>query len=666
MITTLMVANRGEIARRVIRTAAAMGIRTVAVFSDSDARSPHLAEADQAVALGGVTAADSYLNQDKILAAARVTECDAVHPGYGFLAENAGFARACAVAGLTFVGPSPESIETMGLKDRAKDVARAAGVPVLPDARVTSDDPEQWLAAADAVGYPLLVKPTAGGGGKGMRQVNAPEQLAEAIYGARREASSSFGNAAVFLERRLPAPRHVEIQVFADASGAAVHLLERECSVQRRHQKVIEEAPSPAVDDALRERMGKTAIALIRELGYLGAGTIEYLLDDSGPCPEFYFLEMNTRLQVEHPVTEEITGLDLVRLQLQVASGLPLGLSQEDVRARGHAVEARLYAENPARDFIPTPGPLHRYAHSAVAGIRYEDCVAAPAEIPPFYDPMIAKVVAHASMRAEASMRLANALAGMQLHGTITNRDFLVAALRSPAFLAGQTRTDFIDRAPELRRASALTPEHVHVAAALAASIAGRRAADNIAGQAPPGFRMLSRHPRATARWASADGSRSLTLAYRLSANRGTATLMLSTDGTDREYHLTELDPGGARVRHDGVEWACTVTTHPDGSVWVNDPGGQRGWIPESRLPAPELNTRGGALASMSGVVTAVSTAVGERVHAGQQLLLLEAMKMEHPVLAVADGLVEAVHVAVGQYVEANAALVTVIADDDV
>lgn len=658
-ITTLLVANRGEIAGRVIRAARAMGIRTVAVFSDPDTDAPHVRAADVGFALGGTTATESYLDQEKILTAARATGADAVHPGYGFLSENAGFARACAEAGLVFVGPSPESVETMGLKDRAKSVARAAGVPVLPDASITDDDPEGWKAAAAGVGYPLLVKATAGGGGKGMRRVDGPDSLVEAVRGARREAGSSFGNADVFLEKYLTAPRHVEVQVFADSHGHAVYLHERECSVQRRHQKVIEEAPSPAVDEPLRERMGKTAVALVRELGYLGAGTVEYLLDDSGPDKRFYFLEMNTRLQVEHPVTEEITGLDLVRLQLQVAAGASLGFTQEDVQLQGHAVEVRLYAEDPAHDFAPTPGVLHRYRHTDSPGIRWEDGIGDSAEVTPFYDPLLAKVVAHAATREEAALRLSRALAATELHGTTTNRDFLVAALRSRAFLAGETHTDFVELNPELLEAGPPTPEHVHLAAAVAVTVGLRRRSDTLTNHAPPRFRLLPAHPDTEAVWKS--GSDELALAYRLNAPAGAATIRLAVDGgAPREFALHELGPESVRVRDGDCEWLCRVAVHPDGSVWVNDPEGQRGWHPCPRLPQRSSDVAAaGPVAEMAGTVVAVQVQPGDRVTAGQSLVIVEAMKMERPVLASTEGTVEAVHVELGQYVDALATLVT-------
>ncbi|MGH3344491.1 MAG: acetyl-CoA carboxylase biotin carboxylase subunit, partial [Carbonactinosporaceae bacterium] len=486
-IRTLLVANRGEIARRVMRTAHVMGIRTVAVHSDPDTSAPHVADADLAVPLGGASAAESYLDRAKILDAARRSGADAVHPGYGFLAENAEFAEECAAAGLNFVGPSPEAIRAMGLKHRAKQLAREAGVPVLPDGQITTEDRNDWRAAADLVGYPLMVKAVAGGGGTGMRLVgnggHDGRALVDAVESARREAQGAFGDDRVFLERYLRGPRHVEVQVFGDLAGNVLHLLERECSIQRRHQKVVEEAPSPAVSPQLRARMGEAALALARALGYAGAGTVEFLLDQHGT---FYFLEMNTRLQVEHPVTEEVTGLDLVRMQLEVAQGHPLPVSQADIAARGHAIEVRLYAENPARGFAPSFGPLWTYRHAATArevpGIRYEDGVAAGGEISPFYDPMLGKVIAHAATRTEAALRLRRALAGMRLHGPATNRDFLVALLDDPDFLAGETSTAYIETHPGLRSPgvpgqAAGSPTVAHLVAAVAVTAHRRRAA---------------------------------------------------------------------------------------------------------------------------------------------------------------------------------------------
>jgi propionyl-CoA carboxylase alpha chain len=658
MIRTLLVANRGEIARRVFRTANLMGIRTVAVYSDPDAFSPHVTDADLAVALGGSTSADSYLNVDKILAAVRSSGADAVHPGYGFLSENAEFAARCTREGVLFVGPSPESMTEMGLKDRAKEIARSAGVPVLPDAVITGDGKDEWLAAAEAVGFPLLVKATAGGGGKGMRLVESPAGLIAAIMGARREAASSFGNATVFIERYLAKARHVEIQVFGDAHGNAIHLGERECSVQRRHQKVLEEAPSSAVSTQLRERMGQTAVALVQKLNYLGAGTVEFLLDDIRD--EFFFLEMNTRLQVEHPVTEEVTGLDLVRMQLEVASGAPLALMQSEVRRNGHAIEVRLYAEDTTRDYLPTPGPLKRYSHVPLPGVRYEDGVSAPGEVSIYYDPMLAKIIAHASTRAEAAALLATALDMTQVHGTVTNRDMLSALLRDADFGAGATHTDFLDLHPELLEPTPSTPAVVHLAAAVAVTAAQRRDADKLAAFAPPGFRLLCASPPTSATWRSASGQAAM-LTYRLDAAKGDASLELSIDGNAHQFQLRALSTDGVRVVHEGLERACAVSVYPDGSIWVNDVASQSNWSREPRLPEPQAAiAAGGLVAALPGTVVAVFVEKGDRVVAGQQLVVMEAMKMEHPTMATSDGIVEAVHVKVGQSIQAGAVLLTI------
>jgi propionyl-CoA carboxylase alpha chain len=651
-IRTLLVANRGEIACRVMRTAREMGIRTVAVHSDPDAGAPHVAAADRAVALGGSSTTETYLDAGKILDAARRADADAVHPGYGFLSENAGFAQACAEAGIVFVGPSPEAIREMGLKHRAKDIARQAGVPVLADAVLEGDDPSRWQAPAGEVGYPVLVKATAGGGGRGMRLVSAPAGLAEAVEGARREARSSFGDERVFLERYLPAPRHIEVQVLGDSHGHVVHLLERECSVQRRHQKVIEEAPSPVVTPGLRERMGKTAVALAEALGYVGAGTVEFLVEGEGDSAEFFFLEMNTRLQVEHPVTEAVTGLDLVRLQLLVAMGKPLPFAQTDVTPNGHAIEARLYAEDPAAGFAPTFGRLWRYAHASVPGVRYDDGVASGGEVSTFYDSMLAKVVAHAADRTEAAHRLARALSGMHIHGPTTNRDFLARVLVEPDFLAGQTRTDFIDGHPGLLDTEPAGGAVVaHLAAAVAVTTVRRRRGP--VGFAPSGWRLFPGSGQRDT-WQLIGGD-PLTVEYSVSDT----SLSLTMDGTGHHLALRRLGPETIGVEIDGVEWPCSVHHAPDGTVWVNDPDGQTGWRPLPRLPEAEsAEAARGSVTEVPGTVLAVLVAPGQQVSAGDTLVVLEAMKMEHRITAPRDGVVEEVRVASGDYVDAHQLLV--------
>ncbi len=506
-IGTLLVANRGEIARRVFRTARAMGMRCVAVFSDADADEPFVAEADMAVRLPG-----GYLDGEAVVAAAVAAGAHAVHPGYGFLAENAGFARAVAAAGLVWVGPGPEAIETMGDKLAAKAAAAAAGVPVLP----SSEDP----ADASGVGFPLMVKAAAGGGGKGMRLVSDPADLETAVAAARREALGGFGDDTVFLERYLPRCRHVEVQILGDAHGSIVHLGERECSIQRRHQKIIEESPSTAVDDGLRAAMGDAAVRLAQSIGYVSAGTVELLLDDD--TGEFFFLEVNTRLQVEHPVTEEVTGLDLVREQLRIAAGEPLGYGQADIAFAGHAIEARLYAEDPAAGFLPAVGTLAAFAPAAEPAVRWDSGVEAGSTVGLDFDPMLAKVIAHAPTRTEAAGRLALALERLHIGGVTTNRHFLAAALRSRAFLDGDTTTDFIDRTEPSRAAarSAADCQQAATATAMWLQAAERQQARTL-GWMPSGWR-LGRLPSERVELAveTAGGPVELTVRYR---PRGTA-----------------------------------------------------------------------------------------------------------------------------------------------
>ena len=464
-ITSVLVANRGEIARRVFRTAEAMGLRTVAVFVDADAEAPFVAEADQAVRIGG------YLDGDAIIAAAKMASADAIHPGYGFLAENAGFASAVEAAGIAWVGPSPSVIEAMGDKIRAKELAVAAGVPVLP----SSDDPAEFAE----VGFPLLVKAAAGGGGKGMRVVASAAELDEAVASARREAASGFGDDRVFAERYVTRARHIEIQIFGDADGQVGHLGERECSIQRRHQKVIEESPSPFVTPELRRAMGAAAVGLAETLGYRSAGTVEFLVDDD--TGEFFFLEVNTRLQVEHPVTEAVTGRDLVRDQLLVAMGEPIEIGSSEAGFAGHAIEARLYAEDPANGFLPSTGTLDVFEPAAEPHLRWDNGVESGSAIGVDFDPMIAKVIAAGPTRAEAAGRLALGLERLHLGGTgglVTNRDFLVSVLRHPGFLAGDTTTDFIERHAPVTGAGGPPGADDHGAAAAALWLAGMNRAD--------------------------------------------------------------------------------------------------------------------------------------------------------------------------------------------
>jgi len=444
-ITRVLVANRGEIALRVIRACREMAIETVAVYSDADATARHVRAADAAVRVGPPPAAESYLNIPALIAAARTSGADAVHPGYGFLSERAAFARACVEAGLIFIGPPADAIERMGSKIGARTLMEQAGVPVVPG-RTPADQSDAGIAAAaDAIGFPVLVKASAGGGGKGMRAAHDAATLAEAIPSARREAQAAFGDGTLYVERLIQRPRHIEIQVFADAHGNAVHLFERECSIQRRHQKIVEESPSPVLTPAVRDRMGKAAVAAATSAGYRNAGTIEFLLEGAGDAARFYFLEMNTRLQVEHPVTEMVTGTDLVRAQLLVASGRPLPWRQEDLAQRGHAIECRVYAEDPSSGFLPQAGPLALYREPDGPGIRIDSGVEEGTAVPVQYDPMLAKLIASGETRDAAIARAVAALRQFPILGVRTNVAFLIRTLEHPAFRTGDLHTGFVD-----------------------------------------------------------------------------------------------------------------------------------------------------------------------------------------------------------------------------
>ncbi len=450
-IRRILVANRGEIAARVIRTCRDLGIQSVAVHSDADADAPYVALADRSVRLPGVSSAETYLDGAAVLAAAHASGADAIHPGYGFLSENPGFAQAVTEAGLTWIGPTPSSIKSMALKIEAKRLAAAVGVPLAPGCELAHamTDPQLVYACAK-VGYPLIIKASAGGGGKGMRVVDSAEGLVEAVHAARREAASAFGDDTVFAERYLAGARHVEVQVVGDTHKNAVHLFERECSIQRRHQKIIEEAPSPGVTPAVRGRLHEAAVGLAKEIGYVGVGTVEFMVSGEGEAQEAFFLEMNTRLQVEHPVTEAITGIDLVALQISIARGERLPFRQSELEYSGHAIEARLYAEDPAHGYLPATGLIHQFAMDPSVPVRVDTGVAAGSAVTSHYDPMLAKVIAHAATRTAAAGLLAEGLTRMVLHGPVTNRDSLVETLRSPAFLAGETTTAFLDEHPEV------------------------------------------------------------------------------------------------------------------------------------------------------------------------------------------------------------------------
>ncbi len=644
----ILIANRGEIALRVMRSAHALGYRTVAVYSTADAQAAHVLAAHEAVCIGEPLPAQSYLNIAAILAAARLTGADAVHPGYGFLAENEDFAQACRDAGLVFIGPSPQAIRAMGDKAGAKSLMLAAGVPCIPGYQGEDQSADNLAAQAAQIGYPVMIKATAGGGGRGMRLVRQAAEFADLLRSAQSEALNAFGDATVILERAIEEPRHIEIQIFADRHGHAVHLGERDCSVQRRHQKVIEEAPSPAVDAALRERMGATAVAAVQAIAYEGAGTLEFLLDREG---HFFFMEMNTRLQVEHPVTEAITGLDLVAWQLRVAAGEALPLAQADIRFAGHAIEVRLCAEDVPAGFMPQSGSMAQW--QVPQGVRVEHALSAGAVIPPYYDSMVAKIIAHGQSRDQALRQLQSALHDLVALGVKTNQSFLRRSLAHPVFAAGQVTTAFIAQ----NEAALLNENTDPQALAVAAWLLHQNAA-----QQPQ---------REAAR-----------LAHALPVG-----LQLSVNGESLRATVTQTGPNQFTV-HVGEQTHALVSvaqTEHSARVIVDQVMQQVPWVRDghslslhfaghpyqvldlTRAVGAKPGQQGGdgkVRASMNGRVVAVLVAVGERVQAQQALVTLEAMKMEHVHAAPRAGTVIAVHVATGDQVPASHVVVEIQADE--
>jgi propionyl-CoA carboxylase alpha chain len=617
----LLIANRAEIAVRIARTASSLGLETVAVHTGPDDGAPHVSAADEAVRVS------SYLAAGELVAAARATGADAVHPGYGFLSENADFARAVADAGLTFVGPAPDAIAAMGSKAGAKKLMEAAGVPVLP-----------------GHGFPLLVKASAGGGGRGMRLVRTAAELDDAVAAAESEAAAAFGDGTVFLERYLADPRHIEVQIFGDAYGTVVHLFERECSIQRRYQKILEESPSPAVDDDLRAALGAAAVAAGKAIGYVGAGTVEFVLDGDG---RFYFLEMNTRLQVEHPVTELVTGLDLVEMQLRVADGQPLPAEVTDAQLTGHAVEARLYAEDPAAGFRPSIGTLHRFRIPAGPGVRVDAGYRDGSAVGPHYDAMLAKVIGYGRTRADAARRLERALTRAELHGVTTNRELLVGILREPSFRAGQTDTGYLTRHdPASLSAVDGRVRAVHALAAALARRAGNRAAAPVLRTLPAGWRNVRATPPR--------------VAYRGFEVVGDSVNGVPVDGL--EVHRAAADAVEMSVH--GIR--RTYRVHRVGDrVFVDGGGGSSALAEVPRFADPVSAVQAGSLlAPMPGTVVDVLAAAGDPVRAGQSLLVLEAMKMRQTIAAPGDGTLTEIRVAAGDQVDTGAVLAVVEAAD--
>jgi geranyl-CoA carboxylase alpha subunit len=645
----IMIANRGEIALRVMRTARRLGYGVVAVYSDADAGALHVREADEAVRIGEALPAQSYLRVDAIVGAAKASGADAIHPGYGFLAENEDFAQACRGAGLVFIGPSPDAIKAMGNKAGAKAIMQAAGVPCVPGYQGADQGDAAMLAEAKKIGFPVMIKAVAGGGGRGMRLVADAAAFPDALRSARSEAQGAFGDATLILERAIPDPRHIEIQVFGDRFGDAIHLGERDCSVQRRHQKLIEEAPSPKVTPELRARMGTVAVNAVKSLRYEGAGTLEFLLDGRG---EFYFMEMNTRLQVEHPVTEAITGLDLVELQLRVASGEPLGLRQEDIKFSGHAIEVRLCSEDAAHDFMPQSGKMALWRMPSE--IRVEHALQSGFEIPPFYDSMIAKLISHGATRDEARRRLIHGLEHTAAFGVTTNQGFLAACLRHPAFAAGEATTAFIGKhRDELLAQSKEAPSDIALAALLL------YVTDPHAPQWRSGRTLAATFP----------------LPLRIELRGGIHDLeivrerdggyIVSLDGGQYRFEIEELSRDSIRFRSNGLMESAKFLRDGDRLYILHR--GVTVSVRDLTLAAPAVAAAGGSdgkvRAAMSGRVVAVLVKAGEHVEAGQPVMTLEAMKMEHVHAAPIAGVISAIDAAEGEQVTTGKIVVEIEAD---
>ncbi len=685
-IRRVLVANRGEIARRVIRTARALGLQTVAMHSQPDSGEPFVRDADFAVAVGGRTAAESYLDVDLVVEAARRAGADAVHPGYGFLSEEADLAEAVERAGKVWIGPPPDAMRAMARKVQAKRLVGAVGVPLVPGAEVPDDAPEETvMALGDEVRWPLLVKASAGGGGRGMRLVTARADLLDAVRAARAEAGAAFGDSTVFLERYLTRGRHVEVQVFADQVGSVVHLFERECSIQRRHQKLIEESPAPGASTRTLNCMYDAALAAARAIGYVGAGTVEFLVTGEGEEQEFFFLEMNTRLQVEHPVTEEITGLDLVEWQIRIAQGEALPRQQAAITRTGHAIEARIYAEDPANDHRPGTGTVELFEVTAGPGIRVEAGVVTGSQVSTHYDAMLAKVVAVGPTRDVAVDRLAAALATAQVAGVPTNRDALVAILRSPEFRVGDITTAFLDEHPRITDPPC-DPRlwSLHLAAATLGLVALDTAVQPWAGLAPPGWRNLSATPHVRRFGHAVPGVASV-VEVRYEHRRG--------GRVDLEFVIDDGDPGPdpvatsagrtsdlpARVVVERCVWEserllvevagvgawCTVR-RAGGWVVVAGAGASSAFEVLPRFsPSGDAAVEHGLTTPVPGTVAAVLVEVGDLVDEGETLVLLEAMKMEHRIRADSAGVVGRITVSVGEQVDAHEVVAVIEAGED-
>ena len=656
MLKKLLIANRGEIAVRVIKTAKSLGYRTVAVYSEADAKALHVELADEAVCIGPAQVSASYLNAEAIIEAARKTGADCVHPGYGFLSENSGFARACKDAGLVFVGPPEAAIELMGSKRRSKIAMQEAGVPVVPGFEGDNASDDELINAAANIGYPLMIKASAGGGGRGMRLVEEAEELADNIQRARSEAKQAFGDGELILEKAVIEPRHIEIQVFADQHGNAVYLGERDCSVQRRHQKVVEEAPSPFVTPELRQAMGEAAVKAALACGYEGAGTVEFLVDKDR---NFYFLEMNTRLQVEHPVTELITGQDLVAWQLSVAEGLALPLTQDQIQLNGHAIEVRLYAEDPANGFTPQTGPLHQFQPAEGEGLRFDTGVRSGDSITPHYDPMLAKVIAWGGNRNEARRRLLRALEDTTVFGVTTNRYFLSRIIADDTFGEGEATTDFLQQA--FRDDPSLAPKDISIRElALAACVFshGNSGRPDVRADLNNAW---SNAPSTVSPMKLDTGDKTLELLVRRTGNHVTVT-----QGEEQyELDLESTGDGLLCIIDKGVRQRCQYHCRGD-HLYLQAFGQVLAVRDVTHQPASGAAASGSGriTATMDGAIIDVLVQVGQAVKQGDTLVILEAMKMEHPVKADRDGTVGEILATKGDQVKRSQLLVEITATD--
>ncbi|MGY5806529.1 acetyl/propionyl/methylcrotonyl-CoA carboxylase subunit alpha [Rhizobium sp. LEGMi198b] len=660
MFSKILIANRGEIACRIIRTARRMSIRTVAVYSDADIAALHVALADETVHIGPATASESYLSKEKIIAAARQFGAEAIHPGYGFLSENADFAEAVEAAGLVFIGPSPASIRAMGLKDAAKALMERAGVPVVPGYHGDKQDAAFLAERAAEIGFPVLIKARAGGGGKGMRRVDRPEDFASALEAARREAKSAFGDDAVLIEKYLTQPRHIEIQVFGDSHGNVVHLFERDCSLQRRHQKVIEEAPAPGMTEEMRSAMGEAAVRAARAIDYRGAGTVEFIADVSeGLSPDrFFFMEMNTRLQVEHPVTEAIAGVDLVEWQLRIAGGEPLPKTQAELAIEGWAFEARLYAEDPSRGFLPATGTLS-HLRFPDGDIRIDTGVREGDGITPHYDPLIAKLTVHAPTRQAALAKLARALQDTQIAGTTSNLDFLVGLSQQPDFVAGHPDTGLIDREAETLTAASIPDD---IALAIAA-IFEAGALARLPGSDP--WQVLG----AWQLWGEV--SRPVTLHHSGSHTncrviaKGQDLFSVHFDDRTVAVRIINRNDDGCRVEIDGQQLRADFFQTPHDMTLFLD-GRTHHFHRPDPLDGAEEEAAGGdrLVAPMPGLIKIVRVQEGDMVAKGEALIVMEAMKMELTLTATRDGVVESLHVGEGDQTSESAVLLSLRPED--